>query len=164
MAEQGTIEGLHTDRADAGRLPVSVVLNPASIERTAAMLHIVFAHTENPQAIDTTSKESNSTFLARHHREAMSYLQTMLVTNDRIVLYQDVEGVFAKYTILAKGDVRPLIVRVDPTKPAADCLSVQAPTGAFLPVDLSKIAIVAPSSKRTTKKPNPGDIRCHSTK
>lgn len=107
------------------------------------MLHIVFAHVKNPQALDTTSKESNSTFIKRHHQEAMRYLQEVLVKNDRVLVQQEVDGVLARYTILAKGDVRPLIVLVNPTLPADRCLSVQAPNGAFVEVDMSKINVVA---------------------
>jgi hypothetical protein len=133
-----------TDRKiDFGRLAVSVHLDPAAIERTCAMLHIVFAHVKNPQALDTTSKESNSTFIKRHHQEAMRYLQEVLVKNDRVLVQQEVDGVLARYTILAKGDVRPLIVLVNPTLPADRCLSVQAPNGAFVEVDMSKINVVA---------------------
>lgn len=164
MAGQATTQGLLTDREDSGRLPVSVQLHPASIERTAAMLHIVYAHTANPAALDTTSKESNATYVARHHREAMRYLQEMLVKNDRVVLVQDTDGVLATYTILAKGDQRPLKVIINPTVPVERCLAVQAPNGTFVPVDFSKIAIVSPASKRTTPKMKPGDLRCHSTK
>lgn len=144
MPDTQQANGLLTDRRiHFGRLPVSVELSPAAIERTCALLHVVYAHTKNPHALDAVSKESTTAYLTRHHAEAMRYLRAVLCKNDRLIVGQDVDGVMAKYTIQAKGDPSPLVVLVNPTRKAEECLSVQMPNGVYAEVDLSTITVVS---------------------
>lgn len=141
--------GSLTDRGKSlGRLPASVDLTPAAIERFATLLHIVFAHKFNPHALEVTAKEANDTAVKRHHREAMAYLQAMLVKNDRVMVIQDIDGVLARYTIQAKGDSTPLVVCVNPTQPYTRCLSVQTPSGVFAEIDLDTVKIKMPRLHR----------------
>lgn len=128
-------------RKALGPLPVAVEVSPAGIERMAAILHVLFAHKRNPESLEETSKESNDTAIKRHHAKAWNYITEVMISNRRVLIERELFGAVAQYRILAKGSDVPSTIRIDPRKPAGQCIEVMTPNGDFTEVDMTTIHV-----------------------
>lgn len=101
-----------------------MTLDPGGIEMFAAILHLVYAHTESPSRVGD----------AEHYKQATDYIRSF----QRTAAVDRVEADAAKVVyIVGFANRPPVTVRIWIGRPAASALEVSITNGTFIPVDLT---------------------------